>query len=92
MEDLLEDPATMDGEELSFDQALLKLEELAACMEEDDTPLEDALEVYERAVGLFAHCRNRIAQVEQRLERLTEDLHGELSTMPLQPPSEAGDV
>ena len=62
--------------DLSFDVALEQLESLARQLENGDIPLEDALEVYERAVGLFRHCRGRLEGVEQRLESLTRDLDG----------------
>ena len=67
------EPSTPD---LSFDVALEHLEALARQLENGDIPLEDALEVYERAVSLFRHCRGRLEGVEQRLESLTRDLDG----------------
>ncbi len=67
-------------EDLTFDEALRQLEELAAKLEEGDIPLEDALQVYERAVGLFSQCRSRLDTMEQRIELLTEDLDGSLKT------------
>ena len=78
-----------DIDQLPFDQALVQLEEAADSLEQGDIPLEQALEVYERAVGLFGHCRKRLSVVEQRLERLTEDLQGSLSTETLEPPAES---
>lgn len=69
-------------EELSFDQALAKLEELAAQLEGGDVPLEKALEVYESAVHLFAFCRTRLDGMEQRIEQLSETLDGTLTVEP----------
>lgn len=71
-------------EDLSFDKALEQLEQLASKLEEGDIPLEDALEVYERAVGLFSLCRNRLDTMEQRIEQLSEDLDETLHTEPLE--------
>jgi exodeoxyribonuclease VII small subunit len=71
-------------ETLSFDEALVKLEELAGHLEEGDVPLEQALEVYEAAVHLFAFCRRRLDGMEQRIEQLSETLDGTLSTAPLE--------
>lgn len=61
-------------EDLAFDEALSQLEGLAEQLEEGDVPLEQALRVYEEAVVLFRHCRERLGQVEQKLELLTRDL------------------
>lgn len=66
-------------EDLTFDAALDKLEELAAQLEEGDVPLEKALEVYESAVHLFAFCRQRLDGMEQRIEQLSETLDGTLT-------------
>ncbi len=66
-------------EDLTFDAALEKLEELAAHLEEGDVPLEKALEVYESAVHLFAFCRQRLDGMEQRIEQLSETLDGTLT-------------
>ncbi len=79
------------ADDLSFDAALEQLEGLARELEEGDIPLEQALEVYERAVGLFRACRDRLAGVEAKLELLTRDLEGEPLTTPLVAPAETGD-
>ena len=78
------------ADELSFDAALDQLETLARELEEGDIPLEQALEVYERAVGLFRTCRDRLAGVEAKLELLTRDLEGEPLTEPLPGSVETG--
>ena len=69
-------------EDLTFDAALDKLEELAGQLEEGDVPLEEALEVYEAAVHLFAFCRQRLDGMEQRIEQLSETLDGTLTVDP----------
>ncbi|HJO04628.1 MAG TPA: exodeoxyribonuclease VII small subunit [Acidobacteriota bacterium] len=80
-------PAQDPADDLTFDEALEQLEGLARELEEGDIPLEQALQVYERAVGLFRACRDRLAGVEAKLELLTRDLDSE----PLAPPAETGD-
>ncbi len=69
-------------EDLTFDAALDKLEELAAQLEQGDVPLEKALEVYESAVHLFAFCRQRLDGMEHRIEQLSETLDGTLTVQP----------
>ena len=70
---------SLDGNDVTFDVALEKLEDLAAHLEEADIPLEQALEVYESAVHLFAYCRQRLDGIEQRIEQLSETLDGTLT-------------
>ena len=69
----------LDSNDLTFDVALEKLEALAAHLEEANIPLEQALEVYESAVHLFAYCRQRLDGMEQRIEQLSETLDGTLT-------------
>lgn len=70
---------SLDSNDVTFDVALEKLEELAAHLEEADIPLEQALGVYESAVHLFAYCRQRLDGMEQRIEQLSETLDGTLT-------------
>ena len=70
---------SLDSNDVTFEVALEKLEELAAHLEEADIPLEQALEVYESAVHLFAYCRQRLDGIEQRIEHLSETLDGTLT-------------
>lgn len=71
--------------ELSFDAALEQLEALAHQLEDGDIPLEESLQVYERAVALFRHCRTRLTHVEQKLELLTRGLDDEPALEPIEP-------
>ena len=70
---------SLDSNDVTFDVALEKLEDLAAHLEEADIPLEQALEIYESAVHLFAYCRQRLDGIEQRIEQLSETLDGTLT-------------
>ena len=78
-------------EELAFDTALDRLEELAGQLEDGDIPLEESLRVYEQAVSLFRHCRARLSSVEQKLELLTRDLDDEPVTAAIEPSPESHD-
>lgn len=70
--------------DLSFDEALQELEKAAERLDSGDVPLEQALEVYERAVALFRHCSERLEDAEERLEVLTRDLDGRAKAEPLE--------
>lgn len=86
-----EEPQAPPVAELSFDDALEQLERAARQLEGGEVPLEEALQVYERAVVLFRHCSRRLHDVEQRLELLTKDLDGDAATTPLDAGAESGD-
>ena len=78
-------------EDLPFDIALERLEDLAGKLEDGDVSLEESLRVYEEAVSLFRHCRSRLSSVEQKLELLTRDLDDEPVATPLDPASDLDD-
>ena len=57
---------------LTFEQSLDRLEEIAALLEQGNTPLEDALKLYEEASALAAQCRKQLSQVQLRITELSE--------------------
>jgi len=85
--DTEQDTLSFGDEDLSFDEALERLEELADQLEAGDVPLEKSLEVYEAAVHLFAFCRQRLDGMEQRIEQLSETLDGTLTVEAAAPAS-----
>ncbi len=57
--------------EPSFEQALAELEELVAAMEEDQLPLEELVEHYEKGSKLLARCEAVLDSARKRLELIT---------------------
>ncbi|TCZ77460.1 exodeoxyribonuclease VII small subunit [Paenibacillus albiflavus] len=68
-------------QELSFEQAMDKLEALVAQLESGDVPLEQAIELYQESMKLSQLCSQKLAQVERKIEMLVEEDNG-LSTKP----------
>lgn len=62
-----------DNAELSFEEALDRLEALVAELESGGLPLEQALEKFEVAMGLKKQCEELLAKAEARIEELTEE-------------------
>ncbi|NNC90635.1 MAG: exodeoxyribonuclease VII small subunit [Akkermansiaceae bacterium] len=56
------------GEDLSFEEALQKLESLVDAMENDQLPLEELVAHYERGAGLLQHCETTLAAARKRIE------------------------
>ena len=56
---------------LPFEEALLHLENIVRDLEDGRLGLDDALERYERGVGLIKGCHARLRQAEQRILLLT---------------------
>ena len=70
-------------EELSFEEALLELEQTVAELESGSLTLDDSLGLFERGRRLAAHCGLLLDKAQLRIEQLTED--GEIIT--LSPPN-----
>lgn len=75
-------PAGGDEADLSFSQALEKLQQVVAAMESDDLPLEALLARYEEGMKLARACETRLAAAEVRIQQLERDAAGVLVTEP----------
>ena len=67
----------MPKKELSFEQAILKLEEIVDSLENGDFPLEESLKLYEEGVKLVNICTNKINNIEKSVKILSNS-NGEL--------------
>jgi exodeoxyribonuclease VII small subunit len=65
-----------DPQELSFERALERLEEVAQRLEGGDLELEAALAAFEEGVGLARRCAEQLREAERRIEVLTQDGDG----------------
>ncbi|HRP96603.1 MAG TPA: exodeoxyribonuclease VII small subunit [Rhodocyclaceae bacterium] len=61
------------GSPKSFESAISELESIVQEMEAGTLPLEQALERYQRGVGLLKYCRTTLDAAEQRVRQLEND-------------------
>ena len=66
-------------EELSFEDALLELEQTVAELESGNLTLDTSLSLFERGRRLAVHCGLLLDKAQLRIEQLTED--GEIITV-----------
>lgn len=62
----------------NFEQALARLEEIAATLERNDVPLAESLALVTEAAHLKRYCRTQLTEAEGTLERLVELADGEI--------------
>lgn len=62
--------AAKPAEGESFEQRLKELEEIAARLEKDDVPLEEAITLYERGMTIHRACEKILGEAKLRIERL----------------------
>ena len=61
---------------LSFEQAIDRLEDIVERIESGEVGLEAALEQYEQGQSLIKRCRGILDKAERRIAELTEDTLG----------------
>ena len=70
--------AEKPGSDLTFEEAMSKLETIVARLEQGNVPLEESLASFEDGVGLLRALHGRLGDVEKRVEVLVRDAGGVL--------------
>jgi len=78
------------ADEITFEEALKKLEMIVSRMEEGELNLEESLKSFEEGVALTRFCEKKLDEAEKKVEVLMKDKNGRLSAMPF-PQGEAED-
>lgn len=68
---------------LSFEDALKELTDIVGKMESGNVPLEDSVKLYERGDALRKHCEKKLADAQAKIEKISVNKDGSLSTAPL---------
>ncbi|MBB6730517.1 exodeoxyribonuclease VII small subunit [Cohnella zeiphila] len=72
--------------ELTFEEAMERLEAIVSKLESSDVPLETAIELYQEGMTLSKLCGRKLEQVERRIEMLVEE-EGGMQRKPFAPSS-----
>ena len=59
--------------ELSYSQAQEQLDQALAQLQSENLPLEELPQLYAQAVALEKHCRQKLEQVSQDIQKLDPD-------------------
>ena len=68
---------------LSFEEALIKLEDIVRELESGRIKLDDAVSAYERAVRLKKICTDKLNAAALKVEKIEINKEGNLTTTPL---------
>ncbi len=70
--------------EMTFEQAMARLEQIVATLESGRSTLDDSLRLFEEGARLTAFCQNALKTAEQKIVKLTnaESGDGETLTVP----------
>ncbi len=66
-------------EQLAFEEALARLEEIVRRMEQGEVSLEESLALFEQGVALSRHCARKLDEAEQRIATLTRRPDGSIA-------------
>lgn len=69
-------------EKLSFEEALGELESLVRRLEEGKCPLDEAVQTFERGIGLKNHCEAKLKNARLKVEQILENTDGTVSMKP----------
>ena len=61
-------------EELSYEEALAELESIVESLEGEQSPLEDAMKLFERGQALAAHCSALLESAQLKVQKLAGDM------------------
>ncbi|GBQ91582.1 exodeoxyribonuclease VII small subunit [Gluconacetobacter johannae DSM 13595] len=65
---------------LSFEDALVQLEEIVRQLEGGQLRLQDAIASYERGAALRRHCESKLNEAEARVQAIIQRADGTLET------------
>ena len=71
-------------EEIKFEDALTRLEEIVEKLEEGDLPLEESLSAFEEGIKLSRVCAKLLNEAERKVEILTKGEDGQLIAQPFE--------
>lgn len=72
------------SEELTFEEALAKLENIVRELEAGRIKLDDAVTAYTQAVSLKNFCEQKLKDAKLKIEKIETAANGEISTIPLE--------
>ncbi|MBQ2469436.1 MAG: exodeoxyribonuclease VII small subunit [Clostridia bacterium] len=65
-------------EDLSFEEALKRLEETVHALESGAVPLDESLKLFEEGVALVKFCNSKLDKAEQKVRILLRDEEGNM--------------
>jgi exodeoxyribonuclease VII small subunit len=68
--------------DLTFEQALKRLEEIVEALETEDLDLDKSLQFFEEGVYLSRHCNQQLQAAEKRIDILLKKADGTLEAEP----------
>lgn len=68
-----------DQQNMRFEKALLRLEEIVKLLESGELPLDEALKLFQEGVNLSAHCTRLLDEAEKTIQVVTAAKDGSVT-------------
>ena len=62
-----------EAQKLTFEQAMEKLEQIVASMEQGGVPREEMIGKFEEGAALASYCQEKLASLKRKMEILVQD-------------------
>lgn len=62
--------------ELTYEQAIARLEEIVKLLEQRDLELDEAISLYEEGLSLIHYCENKLKEAKTRVEVILKTKDG----------------
>ncbi len=69
----------MAKKNISFEEALSKIESIVYDLENNDIPLEKSIQLYKQGMELSLICREKLNGMEEEVKLLQKDINGRFS-------------
>ncbi|HOQ75006.1 MAG TPA: exodeoxyribonuclease VII small subunit [Thermoclostridium sp.] len=67
---------SQENRNLTYEEAAGELEKAIAVLEKGDLPLEESIQVFEKAIGLVRLCNMKLDEIEKKITILVEGKDG----------------
>lgn len=68
----------MDMDKLNFEDAMKRIDQIVARLEDPALKLDESLAIYEEGVSLVSFCRKKLEEAQRRITCLTPNENGEM--------------
>ena len=74
----------MSKKNKSFEESMLRLEEIVRTMERGDVPLEESLKLFQEGTALVNSCTELLEKAELQVKKVTAGANGEPVEIPFE--------
>ena len=64
-------------ENKTYEQSVMRLEEIVKLLEDENTPLDSAMELFKEGMAISKYCHDKLSVIEKEIMMLTSDKEGE---------------